>query len=41
MNPEEDTPSFEDMQRDMGMEKMEFMSEMLQPDPPRKDQEEE
>jgi hypothetical protein len=40
MNPDK-TPSYEDMVRLLGEDKMGFMSEMLQPDPPQVGEEEE
>jgi hypothetical protein len=38
--PEEDTPSFEDVVRDLGEDKMSFFSEMVRPDKPPKEEEE-
>ena len=40
MSSPDETPSYEDILRDMGEEKMTFLSEMLQPDPPKKEDEE-
>jgi len=34
MTPEEDTPNFEDVVRDLGEEKMDFLSDMVRPDNP-------
>jgi hypothetical protein len=33
-NPDEDTPSYEDMVRLLGEEKMDFLSDMVRPDNP-------
>jgi hypothetical protein len=39
-NPDEDTPSYEDVVRDLGEEKMDFLSDMVRPDKAPEEEEE-
>jgi hypothetical protein len=41
MNPDQDTPSYQDMVRLLGEDKMSFLSDMVRPNKPPKEEDEE